>query len=211
MNLKTRLFSVLSVVALVAGSSLAGIIDFRTAMWAPADGQATYTVGGITVTALPNGQTIWQDAMDGLGVRGGEVDEIDDQGQGTERLLIDFTSPGGENIRAFYITDLYDAPDGGPNGEDGSVTLTLADGTTQVIVFNGTTSDQANGEQLVDIYSILGDVYVVRAEFAAIDPANTNDDFSVAYVAIPEPGMLSLLGIGLLSLAAFTRRKRRRS
>jgi hypothetical protein len=113
-------------------------VDFRTSSWSGADTQSIYTVGNATATALPGGSTFWQDSVDGLGVRGGQPDEID----GSENIQVDFA--GGMNLRGVWLTDLFKSPDGAgdPLGEHGQVRIN----DTSVFNFYGNGSDQVNGE-----------------------------------------------------------------
>ena len=61
-------------------------VDFRT--WVGADNQATWTVGNVTAASTPlSSTTLYQDNVDGLGVRPGELDEID----GAENLNVTFS------------------------------------------------------------------------------------------------------------------------
>jgi len=175
-------------------------VDFRDASWSGADGTTPFTVG--TVTASASTGTLFQDSIDGLGITSGsfEADEV----ELTEILSVTFGG-GGMLLGRIWITDLFEAPDGGV-GEHGAV---LLNGTTLVSFGPGTApqSDPA-GEFLVDLG---GNMLITSADFyvdntvPGIDP--DNNEFSVAGFDVPEPGMLALFGISLLGLG-LTRRIR---
>ena len=92
--------------ALLAGTASATIIpsgldvDFREAPWADAFDKPNWTVDGVTATAAVAdvSANLYQDSTDGLGVRGGEDDEID----GEETLKITFCRSNGITWRLDY-------------------------------------------------------------------------------------------------------------
>ena len=195
-------------------------IDFRTQAWAPAYGQATYSVNGVTAGAAVVGglQDAWaaqstdpiqfvepnqlyQDSIDGLGVLNGfyERDEIELD----ETLLVLFDSVTA--LSGAWITDLFDAPDGGPNGENGALVLLLDDFSLMNFEFTGNNSNQVNGEQYVDF---LGTYNVLAASFFATD--HQGDEFSVAgfVTAVSESTSLALLIAALLGWGLFARTRR---
>ncbi len=177
-------------------------IDFRTVEWSGAWGQNIYSYGGVTVSALPSTKTIYQDSVDGLGILGGEPDEINLG----EMMNISFNYKNSNflALTGVWITDLFDAPDGGDiYGEEGMLQLTLADGSVFDYSFLGKYSDQANGEQYIDFGSKL---VVTNALFQTNGVAG--NEFSIAgFTAVIEGSSLYFFGIGML-LLSFYRRKR---
>lgn len=105
-----------------------------------------------------------------------------------------------------WITDLFDYPDGQGSllGEQGTV---IINGTTS-ITFSGQSSDQGNGEQLVN----FGQAYSVTSLKFVFNtypfPGGTNNEFSVAGFtgALSEPTTMLLLAFGVLGLAGIKRK-----
>ena len=198
-------FRTAAMVALLASSASVSAttleVDFRT--WTGADNQSSFTVGNVTATASGGAGTLYQDGTDGLGVRGGETDEVDR----LEQLLIDWD--GILNVTGVYITDLFPSPDGPLGiGEVGSVTLGLANGGTQQVVFWGGNSTGPNGEQYVGFGN---GILATDMTFAAFPRINwdLNNEFSVAgfnATAVPSPTPLALIGIASLALVVVRRR-----
>ena len=191
-------------------------IDFRTAAWAGANGEGSFgPIDGVTAntyTLFAGAAELYQDSKDGLGIRGGEQDEIDR----LEFLWIDLNHHGvglpygpGLEVTGVWITDLFDGPDGGHIGEQGLLLLWVGDSFVD-FTFSGNDSDQANGEQYVD----FGGTYLAHtAIFAALNIADginpADNEFSVAGFTqpVPEPATMLLLGSGLIGLAGFGRKK----
>jgi hypothetical protein len=181
------------------------IIDFRDeAVWGGADGQESFSPDNIvTATALPFGKTLfWDDAekkedRDGLGIRPGEPDEIN---QG-EILLIEIA--GGMNLTGVWITDLFPFPDGSdPDGEMGQVIIN--NDFLNPFGFSGSESNTFNGEQFVSFRGVLE---VDSAIFSISGPSG-NNEFSVAgFAPVPEPGTIVLLALGMLGVSIFGRKK----
>ncbi|MBN1828728.1 MAG: PEP-CTERM sorting domain-containing protein [Deltaproteobacteria bacterium] len=185
----------------VAGNAMAYIVpddlalDFRTTAWTGAYNNPFWTVGDVTATALPQGSLLFQANDDGLGILGGEPDEVDHE----EQLSVVINL--GMSLSGVWITDLFTRSDGADpvNGEYGSVLINGLD----TYYFMGINSDQGNGDQYVS----FGGAKLVTSALFQIEGGTNNNDFSVAgFTRVPEPATMMLLGLGMLGLAGVWRK-----
>ncbi|KMY69154.1 hypothetical protein AAU61_06490 [Desulfocarbo indianensis] len=197
-----KTFAILSglIVLICLGGAPAGasLIDFTAPSWSGANGQNSFTVSlpsfgfDITVTAS-GGSSLYWDNQDGLGIRGGEPDEVDHG----ERLTVSFSRP--VSLFSFGLTDLFSE-----NGYLERGFYNLDGGSTQSFIADpGQPSGSSNGLLLVSLNGSL----VSGFELWALNPvpSGQHHDFSLGNVsasATPEPASVALLasalGAGLL-------------
>lgn len=192
------------------------VVDFRDSAWALAYGQNPFEHAGVTAEA--NDGLLYQDSRDGLGIMdskcGYEMDEIDS----CEVLTVSF-APEEYLISAVVISDLFDPEDGinDRRGEVGRLKYNTYSDDTVIETFWGRDSDQANGEQVIDLgveldiktiqfwvpkYDHDGDPETARVYREA-------DEFSVigfTGVRLPEPAPLVIFGLAIIGLAALRRK-----
>jgi hypothetical protein len=214
MKLITKLFAASALLA--AAQVNATTIDFGSTAWTPAaDGKTTYTVaygfGNVTATAGPAKAKLFaNDPIDGLGVKGGEGDEIDL----AESITITFQN--ALNVVGIKLTDLFPRnhpADGLPTdgndpvfGEVAKLSFFLGANLVSSLEIYGLNSVGINGEQA---FATPGaGLYVDRIVFTAGGPYN---EYSVKSITVPEPGIFALLGLGLMGLGLSRRRQAQKS
>lgn len=209
MKLITKLFAASALLAAAQANAL--VIDFGSPAWTPAaNNQPTHTVnyaltGDVTAIAGPSGSLLFaNDAADGLGVSSGEIDEVDN----LEYLKITFAN--AINIVSIKFTDLFPRnhpSDGLPtdgndpvNGEVANIAFYLGGSLVSSTQAFGLNSVGVNGEQILSV----GGVFADAIKFVAGGKYN---EFSVKAIEVPEPGIMALLGLGLMGLGLSRRRQ----
>ncbi len=195
----------------MVGMANALSIDFRDTAWGGANGVQSYTVDGVTAGAAGkephDKEFLYQDTTDGLGILGGEDDEID----GYEWLAIFLPNL---DVSGFMVTDLFASPDGNNlQGEHGEVYLFNGSSEIGHYDFYGENSHQGNGEQYIDFGGIIADVTLMQFYTKFPLPGEAGHEYSVAGIDIapvPEPATMLLFGTGLVGLAGVTSRRRKK-
>jgi len=207
MNKLKALFAAAFLVAVSTANAASTIpdleVDFRTIDWGAAYGLNSYTYDGVTISTVPTTKSIFTNSIDGIGILGGEPDEIN-PGE-MMNVSFDYTNSWASAVTGIWITDLFASPDGGINGEEGIVELTLAGGSMITYNFFGNNSHQANGEQYIDFGTALE---VTNAHFKTNGVAG--NEFSIAgFTAVPEASSLAMLSLGFLLMGlGFAQRRK---
>jgi len=199
----------------VLATPLSPQIDFRSGVFAAADGAHSFTttIDGITLTLeafADNGAsdaTLWWDSTDGIGVRGLEDDEVDP----SERLVLSFASTIG--LSHIFLSDLFATETFGGNTYSESGYYTLDGGPAvsfSAIDLLATDGNKSNGEQTLVLDKITP---VGQIVFSAMNtPAGQNYSLlgftDPPLPQLPEPGTLSLIAFGSMGLW-WTRRRRK--
>ena len=209
------------------GAPLSPQVDFRSDSFSSANNQHSVSgeVDGVgfTVSAYRLNDVdemeealLWWDALDGLGIRGGEEDEID----GDERLVITFDTVVG--LSDLFFSDLFagEGTMGSIIDEAGTAALdsdVLIDFSADQLL--ATDGNKANGEHVLSlskvepVLSITLSASDLGHDFALVGftdpPLNNNGGIIIETevkppVGIPVPGTSTIFVLGLLLLAVGT-------
>ena len=219
--MKKILVSALAAIAGVIASAVpvAGnlSVDFRHSDWSAADGQNSFTVGGVTATGHYNtgfgivAANLQQNGTDGLGIDSPwyNIGEDPNEVGPREILDIDFTALAGLDITGVWLTKIFEE---GMFDDTGYVALFGAgDVSLGTINFTGNGND-ADGNLWVNFGGALdltsavfyGQGLITRDYSVA---AFTREQVSTP--AVPDGGMTGImLGAALLGLGVARRVKR---
>lgn len=189
------------------GSAHAVSVDFRTAQFAAADGQTSFSTSaggvGMTFTPLPSpGARLYWDSSDGFGVRYAyETDEI----EGVELLLVEFSTEVW--LQDVQLTDLF--------SESGYLEVGYYElndsGTLVQFAADPSQGSATNGVRTLSIGSWVSSIaFTAPGRFDG-----QNHEYSVSGMQfqtrqpVPEPAGVAAFGAGLAVVAFALRRAAR--
>jgi hypothetical protein len=207
--------------SLAALPAVAGaVIDFTSAAWAGAAGQNAYSLGGVTLSAAPNGQLVqslltfnagpcnsapvppFACAGTGIGIdvvqRAANPNDEPDEIDFPETLTVTFSSRW---VTSFELLMLF-PNEAGPLDERMEYRINGA-GPWTTILANDPASATGNGYKFVPV-----NLFVSTLEIRGpLGVGTTFSEASLARISIPEPGSLALLGLSLLGIGLARRRR----
>ena len=143
--------------------------------------------------------------VDGIGVNDDEISNFGDKDTDSEYIWIEFDAP--QYVSHVDITDLFVegrasyAEQGAFWLQDQNFGWTIPlDTFTQVDDGSRTSYPNSNGEYILNIDRLIGGIW-----FTGIN-SESNYDYSIRGIQIPEPATMLLLGTGLIGLAAIGRK-----
>lgn len=171
----------------VGATAFATSIDFSTASWSGANGQASFTTHPSGVDLFANIGTLTVTA-DGLGINDDEIGSL-----GTERLTVTFAAP--VTLQQILITNLFPCEGLFCSPERGAYSLNGG-------AFNAFSSSGPSGNLAINLNVAGVNSIVFRSNFDLIS------DFSVRGLTFstPEPSSLLLLGCTMMLFALSIRR-----
>ncbi len=217
-----KLFAKLAATAalLTAAQANALVIDFGATPWTPnANNLPTYTAGITTATANTGALIFANDSNDGLGVTCSTqvcvgADEADEM-NGVESLTISFAT--SVKLLSVKVTDFFPKVHGNIANDGSIVSGSLAGEVGYIRLWNGLTNlgtltiygansvlsmGGYEGDQVIN----FGGQTVTAINFFA---GGARDEFSLKSITaeVAEPGLLGLLGLGMLCLGLSRRRQ----